>query len=66
MWWLVRCVQSVWKDAYTNTTVYNVAVKDGQDSGQSEPHVHVHILSCSNNNKGDNEFSGEHNNDKNI
>jgi len=73
MWLLVRRVQNVLKDAYTNTTAFNVAVQDGKDSGQSVPHVHVHILPRSNssgsssgssgNNGTNDQFSGERNDD---
>jgi len=62
MWLLVRRVQSVLKDAYTNTTAFNVAVQDGKDAGQSVPHVHVHILPRWNDNHGGgDEFLGARN-----
>mmetsp|Transcript_8446 Transcript_8446/g.9055 ORF Transcript_8446/g.9055 Transcript_8446/m.9055 type:complete len:121 (+) Transcript_8446:31-393(+) len=62
MWLLVRRVQSVLKDAYTNTTAFNVAVQDGKDAGQSVPHVHVHILPRRNDkNGGGDEFLGARN-----
>ncbi|OEU06280.1 HIT-like protein [Fragilariopsis cylindrus CCMP1102] len=49
MWLLVRRVQTILKVAYPKTTAFNIAVQDGQDAGQSIPHVHVHILPRSSN-----------------
>jgi bis(5'-adenosyl)-triphosphatase len=44
LWSLVRKVQAALKQAYPDTTAFNVAVQDGKAAGQSVPHVHVHIL----------------------
>lgn len=44
LWSLVRNVQTALKQAYPETTAFNVAVQDGKAAGQSVPHVHVHIL----------------------
>mmetsp|Transcript_15498 Transcript_15498/g.39045 ORF Transcript_15498/g.39045 Transcript_15498/m.39045 type:complete len:240 (-) Transcript_15498:289-1008(-) len=44
VWGMVRTVQKALKEAYPNTTAFNVAVQDGRAAGQSVPHVHVHVL----------------------
>mmetsp|Transcript_7687 Transcript_7687/g.10063 ORF Transcript_7687/g.10063 Transcript_7687/m.10063 type:complete len:172 (-) Transcript_7687:403-918(-) len=44
LWRTVRVVQNILKEAYPDTSAFNVAVQDGYAAGQSVPHAHVHIL----------------------